>query len=109
MLDLLFVLSQFNIRQIPTPVKFKEMLTQVASYEFVSKPSAALSIMNAGAPVQHRPFWEGIGVYGLYEIYQAQSVSPSTVLKMLEDAVGMDPNEECILRYLRYVPWVPMH
>ena len=74
MLDLLIVLSGFNIRKVPPPVKFKEMLTQVALYEFVSKPSAALSIMNAGVPVQPRPFWEGIGVDGLYEIYQAQSV-----------------------------------
>ena len=86
MLDLLFVLSRFNIRQA---VKFKEMLTQVAPYEFVSKPSAALSIMNAGAPVQHRPFWEGLGVDGLYEIYQAQCLSEYSA----ENAVGMDPKQ----------------
>ena len=101
MLSLFSVLGRFNIRHVPTPAKFKETLIQIASYEFLSKPSAALSIMNAGVPVQHKAFWEGVSTDSFYEIYLAQTASPSAVLQMLEDAVGMNPNEERILMYLR--------
>ena len=37
----------------------------------------------------------------LLSIYYAQTVSPGTVLGMLEDAVGVNANEERIIGYLR--------
>ena len=95
---MLSLLSHFNSRQLPTQLKFQQMVGQVASYEFLSKPSA---MMPSGVPAQHKPFWEGVGVSALYSIYQAQSASHGTVLKMLEDAVGNDANQERILGYLR--------
>ena len=101
MTGLLSLLSRFNSRQLPTPLKFRQMVGQVASYEFLSKPSAALAVMNSGVPALYKPFWEGVGLNTLYLIYQAQCASHGTVLKMLEDAVGNDANEDRILGYLR--------
>ena len=98
---LLSVLSRFNVRTIPMPSKFKQIIVQIASYEFLSKPSAALTIMNSGVPEEHKPFWEGLGIATLFSIYQAQSASTSTVLKMVEGAVGGNSNEERVLGYLR--------
>ena len=85
---LLSVLSHFNVRTIPMPSKFKQILLQIASYEFLRKPSAALTIMNSGVPEERKPFWEGLGIATLFSIYQAQSASTSTVLKMVEGAMG---------------------
>ena len=53
--------------------------------------------MNSGIPAQHKPYWESISASDFFSLYQAQSIS---VLKMLEDAVGDDANQESILGYL---------
>ena len=79
------------MRQLPTPLKFQHTLSQVATYEFFSKLSAALSLLHLGIPEQH----------DLFTIYCAQTVSVETVLGMLENAVGTNANEERILCYLR--------
>ena len=97
----LSVFSRFGVRQLPTPVRFRQMLTQVATYEFFSKPSAALSLIHSGVPEQHKPFWRGLGVDELFTVYCAQTVSAETVLGMLEKSVGANPNEERVLCYLR--------
>lgn len=98
---LVSVLSRFDIRHLPTPPKFKQVLTQIASYEFLAKPSVALAAMNSGVPKQHKPFWDGVIVDDLLSIYYALTASPATVLGMFEDAVGMNSNEERVLGYLR--------
>ena len=58
MTGLLSLLSRFNSRQLPTPLKFQQIVGQVASYEFLRKPSAALAVI----PSQYKPFWEQVGV-----------------------------------------------
>ena len=49
----LSVFSRFGVRQLPTPPRFQHTLSQVATYEFFSKPSAALSLLHSGIPEQH--------------------------------------------------------
>jgi hypothetical protein len=95
------VFSRFGVRQLPTPLKFQHTLSQVATYEFFSKPSATLSLLHSGIPEQHRPFWRELSVDDLFTIYCAQTVSVETVLGMLENAVGTNGNEERILCYVR--------
>ena len=73
------------------------MILQASTYTFIIQPTAT----HSGVPQQHLSVWRGLGVMGLYSIYGAQSVSPVKVLKMFEDAVGTDGNEERILGYLR--------
>ena len=42
--------SQFNIWDLPTPQNFKDVLVNIAKYEFIAKPIAAILIMNSGIP-----------------------------------------------------------
>ena len=98
---LMLLLSRFNCRQAPRPVGFRDALVKVATYEFLSKPTAALAIIHSGIPQQHHSFWDRVDVASLLSIYQAQHASPATVLKMLEDAEGNDAAEERVLGYLR--------
>lgn len=93
--------SRFNSRQLPTPATFKQMVINVARYEFISKPAAAVMLLHKGIPKEHQPLWTGMGVNGLYALYKAQSVSTEMVLKMLEEAEGANQSEERVLSYLR--------
>ena len=49
----------------------------LAQYHFVSRPFAALSMMNAGVPDQHKEFWNTVEVNAFYSSYEALSASPS--------------------------------
>ena len=98
---LVSIMSRYGCREVPKPNNVKTMILQASSYTFIIQPTAALVTMHSGVPQQHLSFWRGLGVTGLYSIYGAQSVSPAKVLKMFEDEVGTDANEERILGYLR--------
>lgn len=98
---LVSTMSGYGCREVPKPTNLKTMILQASTYTFIIQPPAALVAIHSGVPQQHLSFWRGLGVTGLYSIYGAQSVSPAKVLKMFEDAVGTDANEEQILGYLR--------
>lgn len=97
----LSVFSRYGVRQLPTPPQLQQTLSQVAAFEFISKPSAAISLLYSGVPDQHRPFWQELHADDFLTIYGAQTVSVETVLTMLENAVGTNANEERISCYLR--------
>ena len=99
--QILSVLSRFGVRKLPSPTSFRNTVVEVATYEFLSKPSAALSVLHSGVPNLHKPFWRGLSVDDLFPVYCAQCVSVEMVLGMLEDSVSTNPNEERILCYLR--------
>ena len=101
MSGIISLLSRFNSRQIPSPKTFLQQVTNVATYEFLVKPTAALAMIHSGVPQQHHPFWDRMGVSGLFSLYQAQSACPATVLSMIEDAEGLNATQERILGYLR--------
>lgn len=61
------------------------MFLQIANFEFILKPAAAISAINSGIPNNHVSFWEKMSVKGLLRVYKAKSVSPATVLKMLDE------------------------
>ena len=77
------------------------MMVNLARYEFVANPAAALSLICRGVPEQHQLFWNDLGVDGLFTLYRAQSVSSVMVLKMLPDTEGSDPKQERVFVYLR--------
>ena len=58
--ELLTILSRFGCREMPTPSNLKQLLLQLAKYEFVAKSYAAISSMNQGIPSPHRPFWDSL-------------------------------------------------
>ena len=101
MSGLLSLLSHFNSRQIPTPKSIHQHVTNVATYEFLIKPAAALAVIHSGVPQQHRPFWNRMGIASLLSLYKAQSVCPAMVLRMIDDAEGQNATQERILGYLR--------
>ena len=101
MSGLLSLLSRFNSRKVPTPESFKPLVLKVATYQFLSQPTAALVAISSGVPKLYQPFLERMGVAGLLLVYRAQSASPATVLRMLEDNEGQDATQERILGYLR--------
>ncbi len=98
---LVAVVSRFGCREYPSPSKLKQMLLQIATFEFSIKPAVAITAIHNGIPSIHVPFWQQVGVGGILSIYRALSVSPAKVLNMLENEEGKTTNEERILGYLR--------
>ena len=98
---LVTVFSAFGSRQYPVPNNLKSMLLEIASFEFLVKPAAAISSINQGVPAFHASFWKQMGVSGLLAIYKAQSVSCAKVLVMLDEEEGGNANENRVLGYLR--------
>ena len=101
MSNLIAILSRFNCRQVPTPEGFFNLLVNIAIYEFLTKPSAALISIHNGVPQQHKGFWQTMGINGILSLYQAPAVSPAMVLKMLEDNTPLNHIEDRVLGYLR--------
>ena len=44
--ELLTILSRFGCREMPTPSNLKQLLLQLAKYEFVTKPFATICSIN---------------------------------------------------------------
>ena len=101
MSNLIAILSRFNCRQVPTPEGFFKLLVNIAIYEFLTKPSAALISIHNGVPQQHKSFWQTMGVNGILSLYQAQAMSPAMVLKMSEDNTPLNHTEDRVLGYIR--------
>jgi hypothetical protein len=53
---LMEVLSRFNCREVPNS-NIREVLVSVARYEFITKPFAAVTMINTGIPLLHTSFW----------------------------------------------------
>lgn len=66
---LLELASRFGCRRIHTPV------LQIAKYEFILKPAAAIAAINSGIPDNHASFWKGLGVQGIFRVYKAKCVT----------------------------------
>ena len=98
---LLQLASRFGCRRIPPPVTLKGVFLQIAKYEFILKPAAAIAAINSRIPDNHASFWKGLGVQGIFRVYKAKSVSPAKVLEMLDEVHTLDPNQEKIVMYLK--------
>lgn len=55
--ELITLISRFNSRQSPTPNIFHQMVINIAKYEFITKPAAAILLLNRGIPKKHQQFW----------------------------------------------------
>ena len=54
--DLIYILSRFGCRQVPTRSNLCALFEQVARYEFCAKPAAALALIHSGIPLNHKAF-----------------------------------------------------
>lgn len=99
--DLVSMLSSQGCREIPKPGSLNRLLGQAARYTFLVRPAAALNVLSAGVPQQHRSFWSGMSLDSLLAIYNALSVTTSKVLRLLEEPVITSASQEVVWLYLR--------
>lgn len=98
---LIAILSRFGCRQVPQPHSLSTILVQVARHEFISRPFAAITLMNSGIPPEHRSFWQHRTVDQLHAMYVALNVSVQKVLDLIDEPVCTHPNEERVFGYLK--------
>jgi hypothetical protein len=97
-----FLLGFYQCREIPRPNTIKRIVLQIATFEFKTKPSAAIAAMSSGIPPLHGAFWQTMSIGKFYSIYRSASVSTSKVLSMLDDStITSSPSEELVMSYLR--------
>ncbi len=71
---LLGILSKFNSTRVPQPHCLKEILVDIATYQFQNKPFAAMSAVSQGALDIHKPFWNQYDVGKLHNLYVSLTV-----------------------------------
>jgi len=99
--DLMNILSGFGCRMLPTPSTLMQLIEQVARYEFLTKPSAGIALINSGIPESHKSFWSRRTVEDIKVIYQQLAVSSQKVLSLLSFPDACSQQEERVAGYLR--------
>lgn len=98
---LISLLSRFGSREVPTPTTLRDQVVQVARYEFLVKPMAALSMIKGGIPLAHRPFWNRFSIDEFHALYKTLTASPSKVLDMLIEPDMANSSQERVFSYLQ--------
>ena len=78
----------------------KDILLRAAKYEFINKPFAPITAIHQGIPTTHVPFWESIGVIGLWKLYLALSVTPYKVIQLIHEPECTTSNQSRVFGYL---------
>jgi len=55
--QLVNILSRYGCREMPTPKNIMQLLHVIAKHEFISRPFKAITQINNGIPLEHKPFW----------------------------------------------------
>ncbi len=97
---LLGILSRFGCRDLPTPNGLRQQLFQMAKFEFVTKPFAAVFSIHHGIPQHHRLFWESKNVQELWRLYLALGVTASKVIELIDEPLCLTSNQSRIFGYL---------
>lgn len=96
---LLGVFSRFGCRELPTWDNIKDVVNEVARYEFLVKPMAAISKINSGVPSVHVPFWKKQSVEDMRRLYTALTATPAKVIEAFVSEAS-NPCEERVMSYL---------
>ena len=99
--QLIAILDRFGSRKVPKPDTLRQLLIGTAEYEFLHKPLAAISCVNAGIPKQEVQFWSKYSADDLYTIFQCLTASPSKVLNLIEQPILLNPREKKVFEYLQ--------
>ena len=83
------------------PSNLRKIITDVSKFEFLMKPSLAISQTSRDIPDKHCHFWSRLSIDELHGIYKALCASSSRVLSMIEDPKCLTQNQERIYGYLR--------
>ena len=92
---LVAVLARFDCREISTNKTIKALLIRITRCEFLSKPLAAVTLMNNGIPSAHKAWWQSNDFYRVYVALTATSTL-TKVLEMLHVDTA-NQNEERVL------------
>ena len=92
---------RYGCRQMPTPANLQSCILQVARFEFVSKPAAAISLMNSGIPEARLKFWSSTSAEGVLSIYKTLTVSSTKILDSFDPPDCMYPAENRVYEYLQ--------
>ncbi len=98
--DVISVLCRLGCREMPTPMNLPKLITQVAQFEFCSKPAGAISMIHSGIPDSNKSFWKKMGINGISGVYESLTVNSEKVLKTLECLGQENVAEEQIFSYL---------
>lgn len=98
--SLIDVLARFGCREIPTNETIRTLLIRISQYELLSKPLAAITLMNSGIPCVHKVWWQRKSVDELYKVYIALTATPAKVLQVIY-AETFNQSEERMMTYLR--------
>jgi len=99
--QLVNILSRYGCRKMPTPKNIMQLLHVIAKHEFVSRPFEAITLINSGIPLEHKPFWQTKSVPELYSLVIALSVSPRKILAQIEEPFFKNKAEERVFAYLQ--------
>lgn len=97
---LLEVLSRYGCRTVPTPTNLMSTIEHVAEHEFLTKPAAAISMVNSGIPNAHREFWSSRTLGGLLFIHGELTVTSTKILQLLMLPNASSVNEKRVHSYL---------
>ena len=96
---MLNILSRFGCRQIPAPASFVACIEDIAKYEFITKPAAAIFSVHSGIPKSHKDFWNKQSISSISRIYNDLTVTPEKILNLLVQPQFMSKNEERVYSY----------
>ena len=98
--SLIDVLARFGCREVPTNETIRALLIRILHYELLSKPLAAISLMNSGIPSIHKAWWQTKSVDELHKVYMTPTATSSKVLQAIF-AETSNQSEERMMTYLR--------
>jgi len=78
------VLANFAVRILPKPSTLLNVIEQVAHYEFINKPAAAIALVNSGIPVNHRKFWSSKSPEQIVELHKHLTITPSKMIRLFQ-------------------------
>ena len=94
------VLSRFGCRQVPRLGNLMSCIEDIAKYEFVTKPAAAIIAVHSGILRAHQKFWKDQSVSTISRMYTNFTVTPKKVNELLLQPEFMSENEERVYGYL---------
>ena len=97
---LISIISRFEGRQLPTPSNFREIVVQLARYQFLVKPMPATLAIYTGLPDFERPFWEGKSLADIYLLYISMLATPEKVIALVQEPESMNSGEQRVFTYL---------
>ena len=97
---LVSIISRFEGRQLPTPSSLREIIVQLARYQFLIKPMPATLAIHSGLPDFERPFWEEKFLADMYMLYTSMFATPEKVIGIVQESESMNAGEQRVFTYL---------